>query len=85
MGDTGTPPTLVVIVGPIASGKSTVAAALAVELRRTGRRVAVLDMIGRFDELLPAVRPSEWTFDTTVLGADQIVRQLADSLTGRHR
>lgn len=183
MSDTGTSPTLVVIVGPIASGKSTVAAALGLELRRTGRRVAVLDLDdvvdtiggfadlapedfhrtqvvfgqlvrswldqgvdviahgpfvsaeeddtlvhalpdgieprrvlltttfavalervtadpdrllahhpealealhGRFEELLPAIRPSEWTFDTTVLGADQIVRQLADSLTGRHR
>lgn len=178
MSDTGTSPTLVVIVGPIAAGKSTVAAALGVELRRTGRRVAVLDLddvvdtIGgfadlapedfhrtqvvfgqlvrswldqgvdviahgpfvsvqeddtllhalpegiqlrrvlltatlpvafqrvaadpgrmlarfpevleatyaRFDELRPAMRPSEWSFDTTVLSAEQIVRQLAESL-----
>lgn len=35
---------LVVIVGPIASGKSTIAEALGRELRASGRRVAVLDL-----------------------------------------
>ncbi len=38
------PPTLVVIVGPIASGKSTVAEALGAALRGGGRHVAVLDL-----------------------------------------
>jgi len=37
-------PTLVVIVGPIASGKSTIANALGERLRAYGRRVAVLDL-----------------------------------------
>jgi predicted kinase len=50
---------LVVIVGPIASGKSTLAAALGAELRRSGRLVAVLDLddvvatIGGFADLAP--------------------------------
>ena len=37
-------PTLVVIVGPIASGKSTIAAALGQRLRAEGRPTAVLDL-----------------------------------------
>ncbi len=53
------PPTLVVILGPIASGKSTVAEALGVALRGAGRHVAVLDLddvvetIGGFVGLAP--------------------------------
>lgn len=52
-------PQLVVIVGPIASGKSTIARALGAELRAKGRRVAVLDLddmidsIGGFVDLEP--------------------------------
>jgi hypothetical protein len=52
-------PELVVIVGPIASGKSTVAIALGDRFRRAGRAVAVLDLddfvdtIGGFAELAP--------------------------------
>ena len=48
---------LVVIVGPIASGKSTVASALGTRLRSAGRNVAVVDlddvvqMIGGFEGL----------------------------------
>ena len=51
---------LVVIVGPIASGKSTVAHALAERFRTSGRRVAVLDVdevvetIGGFTDLSAA-------------------------------
>jgi hypothetical protein len=37
-------PTLVVVVGPIASGKSTVAAALGARFRSCGRPTAVLDL-----------------------------------------
>ena len=37
-------PTLVVIVGPIASGKSTIAGALGERFRASGRRAAVLDL-----------------------------------------
>jgi predicted kinase len=50
---------LVVIVGPIASGKSTVAGALGTRLRNAGRKVAVLDLddvvetIGGFADLSP--------------------------------
>lgn len=44
-------PTLVVIVGPIASGKSTVADALGGRFRSSGRRVAVLDL----DELVETI------------------------------
>jgi thymidylate kinase len=53
------PPLLVVIVGPIASGKSTVAASLGASLRRNGRHVAVLDLddvvdsVGGFADLTP--------------------------------
>ncbi len=176
----GAAPLLVVIVGPIASGKSTVAGALGTELRRSGRPVAVLDLddvvatlggfvdlapqqfrqaqlvfgqlVGawlehgvdvvahgpfvsrdeddalvhalpdgvrprrvllttslavalervtadpgrlmssypevlaatydRFDELLPSMSPSEWTFDTTEVDVEQIVTQLGDALLG---
>lgn len=52
-------PTLVVVVGPIASGKSTVAAALGRRFRESGRTVAVLDLddhietIGGFIDLPP--------------------------------
>jgi hypothetical protein len=52
-------PELVVIVGPIASGKSTVADALGDRLRKAGRSVAVLDLddvvatIGGFADLTP--------------------------------
>jgi hypothetical protein len=52
-------PDLVVIVGPIASGKSTVSSGLAARLRETGRAVAELDLddvvetIGGFVELPP--------------------------------
>lgn len=52
-------PELVVIVGPIASGKSTVAGALGDRLRAAGRSVAVLDLddvvgtIGGFVGLTP--------------------------------
>ena len=52
-------PLLVVVVGPIASGKSTVAKALGVRLRSAGRRVVVLDLddlvdtIGGFVDLPP--------------------------------
>jgi thymidylate kinase len=52
-------PQLVVVTGPIASGKSTVAAALGDRLRRAGRPVAVLDLddvvdtIGGFVGLSP--------------------------------
>jgi predicted kinase len=52
-------PDLVVIVGPIASGKSTVASALAGRFREKGRAVAVLDLddvinaIGGFVTLSP--------------------------------
>jgi hypothetical protein len=55
-----TPPTLVIIVGPIASGKSTLAAKLGARLRTTGRPVAVVDIddviatIGGFAGLTPA-------------------------------
>lgn len=53
-------PTLVVIVGPIASGKSTVASALGERFRASGRQVAVLDL----DELVETIggfvdRPGE--------------------------
>jgi shikimate kinase len=54
------PPTLVIIVGPIASGKSTLAARLATRLRAAGRPVAVVDVddvvdtIGGFGGLTPA-------------------------------
>jgi shikimate kinase len=34
----------------------------------------------RVDELLPAMPPSEWTFDTTATDAHAIVDQLADAL-----
>jgi adenylylsulfate kinase-like enzyme len=44
-------PTLVVIVGPIASGKSTVADALGERFRASGRQVAVLDL----DELVETI------------------------------
>lgn len=44
-------PTLVVIVGPIASGKSTIAGALGERFRASGRRVAVLDL----DELVETI------------------------------
>lgn len=37
-------PTLVVIVGPIASGKSTIAGALGDRFRASGRQVAVIDL-----------------------------------------
>ena len=52
-------PILVVIVGPIASGKSTIAAAVGDRLRQSGRQVAVLDLddvvetIGGFVDLPP--------------------------------
>lgn len=52
-------PHLVVIVGPIASGKSTVAGALGGRLREAGRAVAVVDLddlvetIGGFEDLAP--------------------------------
>lgn len=52
-------PELVVIIGPIASGKTTVADALGVRLREAGRSVAVLDLdeivetIGGFADLPP--------------------------------
>src|SRR5215471_4461006 len=52
-------PLLIVIVGPIASGKSTVARGLAARIRETGRAVAELDLddvvdtIGGFVELPP--------------------------------
>ncbi len=52
-------PTLVVIVGPIASGKSTVAGALGDRFRQAGRQTAVLDLdehvetIGGFVDLPP--------------------------------
>lgn len=172
---------LVVIVGPIASGKSTVAAALGSQLRASGRRVAILDLddvvetIGgfvnlepdhflrahlvfgrlvrswldqgfdviahgpfidgdedaavlhdlpvqvrprrvlllatfavalervmadpdrmlsrypdvlratydRFEAVRPSMEPSEWTFDTTTLDAEEIVEQLTDSLSAK--
>lgn len=44
IGETGAVPDLIVIVGPIASGKSTVAHGLGDRLRDAGRRVAVLDL-----------------------------------------
>lgn len=50
---------LVVIVGPIASGKSTIAGALGNRLRAAGRAVAVLDLdyvvdtVGGFGDLTP--------------------------------
>lgn len=50
---------LVVIIGPIASGKSTIAGALANRFRAAGRAVAVLDLddvvetIGGFGDLTP--------------------------------
>lgn len=44
-------PTLVVIVGPIASGKSTVAGALGERFRASGHQVAVLDL----DELVDTI------------------------------
>lgn len=44
-------PTLVVIVGPIASGKSTVADALGQRLRASGRPAAVLDL----DEVVESI------------------------------
>jgi hypothetical protein len=52
-------PDLVVILGPIASGKSTVATALGKRFREAGRAVAVLDLddvvdtIGGFGDLTP--------------------------------
>ena len=53
--DTNQPsqPTLVVITGPIASGKSTVAAALARELGSAGVQVAVIDLDLLHDRLAP--------------------------------
>jgi Mrp family chromosome partitioning ATPase len=55
----GPEPTLLLVVGPIASGKSTVAAALGAHLRHAGRDVAVIDLddvvdtIGGFVDLTP--------------------------------
>lgn len=52
-------PTLIVIIGPIASGKSTIAGALGTCFRQAGRQVAVLDLddlvdtIGGFVDLPP--------------------------------
>lgn len=51
MGRLSAVPTLVVIVGPIASGKSTVAGGLGERFRACGRRVAVLDL----DELVETI------------------------------
>jgi chloramphenicol 3-O-phosphotransferase len=45
------PPLLVVVNGPIASGKSTVARALGRELRARGRRAAVIDLDLLYDML----------------------------------
>jgi hypothetical protein len=55
----GAVPNLVVILGPIASGKSTIATALGNRFRAAGRAVAVLDLddvvdtIGGFGDLTP--------------------------------
>jgi shikimate kinase len=60
MSESGGVPYLVVIVGPIASGKSTVADALGRRFREAGRAVAVLDLddvvetIGGFVDLTAA-------------------------------
>jgi thymidylate kinase len=51
MGRLSAVPTLVVIVGPIASGKSTVASGLGERFRARGRPVAVLDL----DELVESI------------------------------
>ncbi|MCA1722159.1 MAG: adenylyl-sulfate kinase [Actinobacteria bacterium] len=65
---------LVVIIGPIASGKSTVAAGVAQRLRDQGRRVALVDldevvaMAGGFVELSPA------DFGQTQLVCGQLAR-----------
>jgi hypothetical protein len=59
MRTSGDGPDLVVIIGPIASGKSTVAHALGDRFRQSGRKVAVLDLddvvdtIGGFVDLTP--------------------------------
>jgi hypothetical protein len=57
--NSGRVPDLVVVIGPIASGKSTVAGALGDRFRASGRAVAVLDLddvvdtIGGFLDLTP--------------------------------
>lgn len=41
----------------------------------------VLDaMYDRFEELLPAMTPAEWTFDTTAVDAEPIVEELSRAL-----
>jgi len=50
---------LIVITGPIASGKSTVAGELARELERAGHRVAVIDLDLVHDMLTTGGRPSD--------------------------
>lgn len=68
-------PTLVVIVGPIASGKSTVAAALGRRFREAGRAVALLDLddhvetIGGFVDLPPARFEQAQVVFGTLVGA----------------
>jgi predicted kinase len=53
------PSVLIVITGPIASGKSTVAGELARELERAGHRVAVIDLDLVHDMLSTGGRPSD--------------------------
>ncbi|WP_128497333.1 AAA family ATPase [Labedella populi] len=67
--DTAIPLALVIVVGPQASGKSTVAAALAAELRRRGERAALveLDQIAAMAlPTLPNWEAAHRIFETTV-------------------
>jgi shikimate kinase len=73
-----TSPTLVIIVGPIASGKSTLAARLGVRLRAAGRPVAVVDVddvvdtiggFGGFGGLTPARFRQAQRVHGTLVGA----------------
>jgi predicted kinase len=73
------PSVLIVITGPIASGKSTVAGELARELERAGHRVAVIDLDLVHDMLTAGARPSD---DTTWAVARRAAAMLANAFLG---
>ena len=61
------PPTLVLIVGPIAAGKSTVARALAQQLRLSGGKVAVVELDQIAEMALPTL--PDWDFAHSIFGS----------------
>jgi hypothetical protein len=88
-------PELIVIVGPIASGKSTVAHGLGRRFQAADRPERTAGDPGRglskdpdflraayarAGSLRPGLPPADWTFDTTALAAGEIVDALTAEL-----